>query len=136
MIVIRTTQAVKIAKFTIQREGNQIWLSSADADLSGNADDWREIVRQVSALLEPAKAEAAPEETPDPRGYVLIDEYGDAWGWRDRFPWIGSQEKASRPFRTKTEAASESNQYAVGGFPHVEVWTPESCVPPMPETRP
>ena len=135
MIVIRTTQAVKIAKFTIQREGNQIWLSSADADLSGNADDWREIIKQVSALLEPAKAEAAPEETPDPRGYVLIDRDGDAWGWKDSFTNRACSRTAARPFRTRTEAAFYGKD-CIFGCQRVEVWTPECGVQPMPETQP
>ena len=136
MINLTTTKCALISEFKIERSGNGIMVKHWNGYFSATCDEWREIVKQISALLEPEKVEAAPEETPDPRGYVLIDEYGDAWGWRDRFPWIGSQEKASRPFRTKTEAASESNQYAVGGFPHVEVWTPESCVPPMPEKQP
>ena len=63
MIVIGTTKAAAVSEFRIKRGGNGIWVYHNNCNFSATDDDWREIVRQVSALLEPAKVEAAPEET-------------------------------------------------------------------------
>lgn len=77
------------------------------------------------------------EAMPDPRGYVFIDCDGHAWGY-----WTPSEgvsdsicgSAANCPFRSRDEAqlAGEKCKW---GCQRVEVWTPESCVPPMPEKQ-
>lgn len=91
----------------------------------------RELVRQLQTVLDEPK----PEPLPDPRGYVFIDADGDAWGWGENFRGRNCKELAKRPFATYAEAEDQGRRCsfrAVG----VEVWTPASRVPPMPEGTP
>ena len=134
MIVIGTTKCAEVSEFEIERNSDKIWLYNSFGHFSATADDWREIVRQVSALLEPAKVEAEPEETPDPRGYVFIDRENEAYG-EGSDGCLAHSVHAKRPFRTVFEVLiacrNEGYEYAMAG-----VWTPECGVPPMPETQP
>ena len=107
---------------------------------AGNEHAWvlmdtaaaRELVRQLEAVLDEPK----PEPLPDPRGYVFIDADGDAWGWdSDQLCPRAPGSFARRPFFTRTEAQNVGNRCAFGCV-RVEVWTPESRVPPMPEDAP
>ena len=134
MITFDITITSDASELRIIREAGFIELRHLDGHFSANLDDWREIIKQVSALLEPAKIEAAPAETPHPRGYVFIDYAGDAWGYAAEYHRDES-ERAERPFRTAAEAAAQG-ELCVFGCRRVEVWTPESRVPPMPEKRP
>ena len=131
MIIINTSKCAKLGDFMIERGGNDIWVYQQDGYFSATDDDWREIIKQVSALLEPAKAEAAP----DTRGYVFIDLDGDAWGWDATSTHRGPQWCADRPFKTRMEA-EDAAKYCRYGCQRIEVWTPESRVPPMPEKQP
>ena len=90
----------------------------------------------AARLLEKADGNApGPEETPDPRGYVFIDLDGDAWGWDATSTHRGPQWCADRPFKTRMEA-EDAAKYCRYGCQRIEVWTPESRVPPMPEKQP
>ena len=133
MIVIGSSKCAELSEFRIARGGTGIWVYHNNCHFSATADDWREIIKQVSALLEPAKAEAAP----DTRGYVFIDRAGYAWGYyaaSEGSPCAAGT-SADRPFRTRDEAEAVA-QRCIFGCQRIEVWTPESRVPPMPEKRP
>ncbi len=124
-----------INKFIIERSVNSIWVYHKDGYFSAADDDWREIIRQVSALLEPEKVEAAPEETPDPRGYVFVDMDGDEWGYRESArAHQGCGVCADRPFKTRQEAAEAGATCLFGAF-EIKLWRQGSHVPPMPEVQ-
>ena len=134
-MVVSLCQCPEVTDLRIERSGSGIWVYYNSGYFLATPDDWREIIRQVSALLEPEKVEAAQEETPDPRGYVFIDLDGDAWGCDTTSTHGGPGECADQPFQTRMEAeeAAKDCRY---GCQRVEVWTPESRVPPMPEKQP
>ena len=137
MIIINTSKCAKLGDFMIERGGNDIWVYQQDGYFSATDDDWREIIKQVSALLQPEKFEAQAEETPDPSGYVFIDRAGYAWGYyaaSEGSPCAAGT-SADRPFRTRDEAEAVA-QRCIFGCQRIEVWTPESRVPPMPEKQP
>ena len=136
MIVIESSKCAEVPEVRIERRGEGIMVNYWTGYFSASLYDWREIIKQVSALLEPAKVEAEPEAAPDPRGYVFIDRDGHAWGYyaaSDGSPCAAGR-SADRPFRTSEEAEAVA-QKCVFGWQRVEVWTPESRVPPMPEVR-
>ena len=138
MILVETNVAVEVAGVRVKRDRDRIVLVHPDWCVGGAFEDWREIIKQVSALLEPAKVEAAPKPEADPRGYVFIDGDGDAWGYFDhKIKGTGRRigRNAMRPFAT-SEEATKHGQQCVFGCHRVEVWTPESGVPPMPEKQP
>ena len=98
----------------------------------------REIVKQLTALLEPAKPERPLDDDGneiDPRGYVFIARDGKAWGHLDAPIFRGPRKLADRPFLSVDEALDASMGFAFGPVVF-EVWTPESGVPPMPEVTP
>ncbi len=135
MILVETNVAVEVAGVRVKRDRDRIVLVHPDSCVGGAFEDWREIIRQVSALLEPEKVEAEVEETPDPRGYVFIDRNGRAWGWDCDSIRRSPRSLAKRPFLTRMEA-EEAAKNCYHGFKCVEVWTPECGVPPMPEKQP
>ena len=106
----------------------------------------RELVKQLTALLEPAKPELPLDDDGDeidPRGYVFIDRMGFAWGWRDGMNGALAT-YAMRPFRTRKEAQAAADTFksthvtAAARTPQcrVKVWTHECGVAPMPEETP
>ena len=136
-MIISATKCAKISEFRIKRSFTGIDVYHPDGYFSARDDDWREIIKQVSALLQPEKFEAQAEETPDPSGYVFIDRAGYAWGYyaaSEGSPCAAGT-SADRPFRTRDEAEAVA-QRCIFGCQRIEVWTPESRVPPMPEKRP
>ena len=65
MIFVATDLCAKVSAFKIERNSTGIWVYHPNGHFAATDDDWREIIKQVSALLEPEKVEAAPEETPE-----------------------------------------------------------------------
>ena len=160
MIVIGSCKCAEVPEFRIELGGNGIWVYHNDGYFSATPDDWREIIKQVSALLPATEHFAGIQEipvpvdgvigaldplgegytfigqnTPDPRGYVFVDQDGDAWGWEDSFTNRGCRQTAERPFLTRRDAEFYGKSCAFKCH-RVEVWTPECGVPPMPETQP
>ena len=71
MIVIGSGKCAEVHEFRIELGGNGIWVYHNDGYFSATADAWREIIRQVSAVLEPAKVDG--EDVPVQR-YEQTDE--------------------------------------------------------------
>lgn len=135
MIIISTTVCEELGEFKIARTPTGIWVRHSRGRFHASQDDWRAIIKQVSALLEePEKIEVAPEmeAAPDPRGYVFVDRDGDRWGWDDDITERSPGKTAQRPFRTRAEAQSAGAGCSFR-CDRIEVWTPECGVPPMPE---
>ena len=134
MIIVSLCKCPEVTDLRIERSGSGIWVYYNSGYFLATPDDWREIIKQVSALLPPEKVEAAP----DPRGYVFIDRDGDTWGY-----WSPSKglsysicgRAADRPFHSREEAQLAGEKCKHGCI-RVEVWTPECGVPPMPEDAP
>lgn len=118
----------------------EIWLRHPGGEFSlwMDDEDARELVKQLTALLDPAKPERPLDDDGneiDPRGYVFIDRGGSAWGFTDddyRAGFAQVAKYADRPFRTMVEAGTAGKR-CIWGCIRVEVWTPECGVPPMPE---
>ena len=163
---IDTSQRIDLRKVKAERVPcGDIWLYAGNGVGRIYMDDEgaRELVKQLAAILsdgsngnpaptpplqsasgpdQPARQScyqgaplATEDDEPDPMGYVFIDRGGTAWGWDDDSSSRACGTQALRPFHTPAEA----RQAATGcfyGFHGVEVWTPASRVPPMPEKTP
>ena len=131
-LIIDTSQPVTTGVIWLRHDGGDfsLWVDDAAA---------RGLVKQLTARLDPAKPERPLDDDGneiDPRGYVFIDKSGDAWGWdSDQLCPRAPGSSARRPFFTRTEAQNVGNRCSFGCV-RVEVWTPASRVPPMPEGTP
>ena len=137
-MTLRTVTEYKFDLSTVRLErtiAGRLWLYTDSGYISGDEASWRELLRQLQEMLGDApKVDAPKEEQPDPRGYVFVDEDGDAWGYSRNDPGA-SYVAPVRPFRTFADAES-AGKASVYGMRRVEVWTPECGMPPMPEDAP
>ena len=133
-MTLKATTEYEFDLRTVRLERNaskHLWLYTDSGFISGDDASWRELLLQLQDML----GDAPKEEKPDPRGYVFIDDEGDAWGWRSSSPYRAPKSMAARPFRSH-DAAKIAGDNSPVGWSSVEIWTPECGVPPMPEDAP
>ena len=105
-------------------EDGKISLSFHNNKLKGDAEDWREIIKRVQALLDAPKVKHP--------GWVFEDQSGDAWGWVGYLKLSERGVNALRPYLRREEAEEAANSFLYGET-KVREWRRGDLVPPLPE---